>query len=101
MCNKLTVTGVVAANLVIATLITETTMLFGCGASTGKVVQDVTVAVKDVICLLDTYSTEVQSGVNDVQAGIDAASKCGVATDVATQVFAAHKAALEREARKK
>jgi hypothetical protein len=60
---------------------------------------DVLVALKDVICVMDTYSTEVQGGVSVVQAGIDAASKCGVAQDVTSNILASHVAAEQREAR--
>jgi hypothetical protein len=70
------------------------------GVNTPQAGTDVMVAVKDVICLIDTYSTEVQGGVNAAQAAIDAASKCGIASDIASTVLASHVAGMEREARK-
>jgi hypothetical protein len=60
---------------------------------------DVLVALKDVTCVIDTYSTEVQGGVTPVQAGVDAASKCNVASDVTSTLLASHVAGMQREAR--
>jgi len=83
------------------TAIVAACQLVQCSGTTPAVaVRDATVAVKDAVCLLTTYSTEVQAGVNEVQAGIDAIAKCGVPTDVAQNLLAAHKAGLQREARK-
>jgi hypothetical protein len=70
--------------------------------SCGTLNQDVgvaTVAINDVLCVLNVYSTEVQGGFNPVQAGIDAASKCNVAENVASQILGSHVAAEERELR--
>ena len=77
-------------------------MIFGsaCGASLGTVVSDTVVALKDVICLLTTYSTNVQAGQTPAQATLNAAQSCGVSSDVANTILASHKAAEERETRK-
>jgi hypothetical protein len=60
---------------------------------------DVAVGVKDVICLINVYSTEVQGGTSVAQAVLDAASKCSIAQDIAGTILASHRAGVEREAR--
>lgn len=71
--------------------------LTGCPGSV--IANSPTVAVQDVLCLISTFSTEVQSGTLWEQAVLDSASKCNVAQDIATQVLGAHMAAAEREGR--
>jgi hypothetical protein len=76
------------------------TTIFSCTpAQVAQGGTDIMVALKDVICVMDTYSAEVQGGTSPVQAAIDAASKCSVASDVANTILLAHQAAEQREAR--
>jgi hypothetical protein len=74
--------------------------LLSLSACPGSVIQtQPTVAVQDILCLISTFSTEVQAGTLWEQAILDSASKCNVAQDIATQVLGAHMAAAEREGR--
>jgi hypothetical protein len=57
------------------------------------------VDLKDALCVLQTYSTEVQGAVPPAQAALDAFSKCNVGADIGQQILTAHLAAAEREAR--
>jgi hypothetical protein len=67
------------------------------GVSTQTVATDVTIAVQDVLCLIQTYSAEVGGGVVPAQAVLDAASKCQVAQTAATTILASHVAAEQAE----
>jgi hypothetical protein len=74
--------------------------LLGLSACPGSVISKYpTVAVEDVLCLIQQYSTQVQAGTTPAQAIINAASQCNLAVDIATQVLGAHIAGEEREAR--
>lgn len=79
------------------TALTLSPLLASCGGSFQQGVTATSVDINAVVCVINTYSTEVQNGVNPVQAGIDAASKCNLATAVASTILAAHTAGLERE----
>ena len=47
----------------------------GCGASGQTIVNDTTIALKDVLCLLQVFSIEVQGSISIPQAVIDAADE--------------------------
>lgn len=71
-----------------------------CGASPGQVVSDIgktVMTIEDVTCVLRVFSTEVQDGTDEVQAGLDAAGTCHVAQDVVSVFLASHRAAAIRE----
>lgn len=73
----------------------------GCGASAPVLVQDVTVGLQAAICVLRTYSTDVQAGMPVGSALADSAVKCGVSALQASGIIAENRAAMEREAARK
>jgi hypothetical protein len=81
-----------------AFLLLATACLAAC-AGLGQAVTNTMVDLEAALCVLQTYSTEVQGAIPPAQAAVDAFSKCNVAADVGQQILTAHLAAAEREAR--
>lgn len=54
---------------------------------------DVTIGLNAAICVIETITTEEQSGIGEVQAIADAVIKCGVSAAQAAGVLSAHRKA--------
>jgi len=71
-------------------------LCLSCNASQQQVIQDVTIGVNAVVCLITTYETDISNNETDVQAILDAGTKCGVIPTVANQILAAHIAGKQK-----
>jgi hypothetical protein len=68
-------------------------LVCSCGLTAAQGVTDVGIGLNAAVCVLDTYSTDIQSGKTEADAVADAVLKCGVTAAQASGILSSHRKA--------